>query len=180
MKLAQFRKNVGMHVNLQPVAVRLDERGNELSDFNDDWRIADVTNDFVEIRNIHTGHFVRLGPDHIHHFDTNPGRTSPGVRYGFLTLTVQVFLQGHNAHLRPTRPGVRATIDGKTAQDRAARASLLDERLVRVSQDYALRGTPAPMIETFDDLSLDEKATLYDRAVRLKKGRAPRSNPFRS
>ena len=181
MNHAKLQKSISthvVHVNLQPIAVRLDERGNELEDLNDDWRIVRVTDEIIEIRNIHTDHFYPLGTDHVHHFDTNPGRSAPGIKYGFLTLTVQLFIQGHNIHLRPTRPGVRVTIDGKTGQDRAARARLLDERLERVSADYIMRGSPAPMIDTFDDLSRDEKAALYDRAVRLKKGRPPKRNPF--
>ncbi len=181
MNRAKLQKSISthvVHVSLQPLAIRLDERGNELATLNDDWRIVRVTDEIVEIRNIHTDHSIELGTDHVHHFDTNPGRSAPGVKYGFLTLTVQLFIQGHAIHLRPTQPGQRVSIDGRTEQDRAARALLLDERLARVSADYMVRGSPAPMIDTFDDLSRDEKAILYDRAVRLKKGRPPKHNPY--
>jgi hypothetical protein len=180
MNLDQLKKSVGVHVSLHPVAVRLDDHGNELQDLDDDWVIREVSSEGVRIDNISTGHTVLLGPDHIHHFTSNPGRKSPGLRYGFLTLTVQLFLQGRAVHLRPTaRPGERTSFDGRSVEARAARARLLDERLKTVMADYALRGTPRTMLETFSDLSVDEKADLYDRAIKLKKGRLPKANPFR-
>jgi nitrogen fixation-related uncharacterized protein len=35
------------------------------------------------------------------------------------------------------------------------------------------------MIDTFDDLTTDERAVLYDRAVMWKKQREPQDNPYR-
>jgi hypothetical protein len=47
-----------------------------------------------------------LGKDHIHHFTTNPDRSRTGIRHGFLTLNVRLFLQGRKAWVRPNaRPG---------------------------------------------------------------------------
>jgi hypothetical protein len=180
MNLDQLKKSVGYHVNLHPIAVRLDERGNELEMIDDDWAIRDVSATGVRIENISTGHTKVLGPDHIHHYTSNPDRKAPGVTYGFLTLMVQLFLQGHQVLVRPTaRPGERVTLDGRSMEEHAARATLLDRRLDAVMQDFQLRGTPQPRIEAFGDLSQEEKADLYDKAVRLKHGREPRSNPFR-
>jgi hypothetical protein len=181
MNLEQLKRNVGDHVSLHPGAVCLDDGGNELRDFDDDWAIREVSKDGVRIENISTGHTVLLGPDHIHHYTSNPGRRTPGIRHGFLSLTVQLFLQGWAVHIRPTsRPGERTTFDGKSPEARAARARLLDERFRMVMADYALRGTPSIVLESFTDLSIDEKAELYDRAIKLKKGRPPKRNPFRS
>lgn len=181
MKLEYLKKSIGHHLNLHPIAVRLDEHGNELESYDDDWIIREAASTGVRLDNISTGHTKVLGPDHIHHYTTNPGRTAPGITYGFLTLTVQLFLQGRQVLLRPTAsPGERATLDGRTAEDRAARARLLDQRLQMVMDDYRQRGTPHTMIATFQDLSQAEKADLYDRAIRLKKGRDPKVNPFRS
>ena len=181
MKLDQLKKNVGYHVNLHPVAICLDNHGNELEHCDYDWVIQEVTDRGVRIGNIHTAHTTLLGRDHIHHFTTNPARrAAPGINYGFLTLTVQLFLQGSKVLVRPTaRPGERTTLDGRSGEERAARAHLLDERLKMVTADYRVRGTPKPMIETFGDLTQAEKAELFDRAVKLKKGRAPTNNPFR-
>jgi hypothetical protein len=59
------------------------------------------------------------------------------------------------------------------------RARLLDERVARVVQDFKVRGEPKTMIESFSDLTRPEKADVYERAYRLKKGRMPDSNPYR-
>ena len=181
MNRDQFQQNVGYHVNLHPVAIRLDNHGNELEQCDYDWVIGEVTGRGARIDTIHTGHTTLLGWDHIHHFTTNPARRAArGVTYGFLTLTVQLFLQGTKVLVRPTaRPGERTTLDGRSGEERAARAHLLDKRLEMVTQDYRVRGTPKPMIETFGDLTQAEKADLFDRAVKLKKGRVPTNNPFR-
>jgi hypothetical protein len=181
MNLEQLKKNVGDHVNLHPIAVRLDASGNELEDFDDEWVIREVSNDGIRLDNTVTGHTILLGPDHIHHFTSNPGRTTAGIRHGFLTLTVQLFMQALTVLIRPTsRPGERTTLDGRSVEARAARARLLDERFKMVMADYALRGTPVTLINTFDDLSRDEKAELYERAIKLKKGRVASRNPFRT
>ena len=181
MNFEQLKTNVGWHVNLHPIAVRLDDRDNEMEDTDYDWVIEEVTSDGIRISNLSTGHFAVLGKDHIHHFTSNPGRKGPAIGYGFLTLTVQLFLKGNEVIPRPTgRPGERTTIDGRPAEGQAARAHLLDGRLQAVLADYQRRGTPKRMIDTFDDLPLEEKAALYDKAVMFKKGRPPKANPYRS
>ena len=179
MNLELLRKNLGWHVTLDPVAVRLDERDNELQDIDFDWAISELMPRGIRISNISTGHFAELRTDHIHHFTSNSARRGPAIGYGFLTLNVQLFLRGIEVLMRPTKPGERRTLDGRPADGRVARARLFDERLQRVIADYHGRGTPKPMIDTFSDLTLDEKAALYDKAVYLKKGRPPKANPYR-
>jgi len=179
MNLAHFKRNIGYRVKLHPVAIRLDFQGRELSDVDDDWDVVGVT-DTVRIINVSTGHIANLGLDHIHHFTSNPARTGSAIGYGFLTLMVQLFLQGNSIVLRPTaRPGERTTLDGRSVEAQVARSLLLDQRLQIVMADYHLRGTPRPIIDTFDDLSTEEKASLYDKAIRLKRGRPSKNNPYR-
>ena len=58
------------------------------------------------------------------------------------------------------------------------RLFLLDERFKMVIEDYKIRGTPKYMIDTFHDLTIEEKAQLYDKAVEWKKGRKSKNNPY--
>ena len=93
-------------VQLEPVACRLDEAGNELPPIRDDWIIEEVSPDGVRISNVRTQHMTTLGGDQIHHFTSNPDRSRNGIRHGFLTLNVQIFLRGNNLQIRPNgRPG---------------------------------------------------------------------------
>ncbi len=59
------------------------------------------------LRIAHTGGISTvLAKDHIHHFTSDPARGGADARKGFLTLNVQLFIQGANAWVRPTlRPG---------------------------------------------------------------------------
>ena len=107
MNLDQLKRSLGFHVRLEPVAIRLDDADHELPPINDDWLIQDVTDVGVRIGNIRTSHTTTLGKDHIHHFTSNPGESiNGGIQRGFLTLTVQIYLQGNSLSIRPcTRPG---------------------------------------------------------------------------
>jgi hypothetical protein len=107
MRRNQIIKNVGAHVQLEPPARFLDENGVELLPTrNDDWIVHAVDEDGLRIQNIYSDHVTTLGYDHIHHYTSNPDRFHGGVRYGFLTLNVQIFIQGVNLSIRPNaRPG---------------------------------------------------------------------------
>lgn len=106
MQFDQLKKNIGYRVQLVPESCRLDQNGSELPGMDDDWIIEDVTKDGVRISNVRTQHTTTLGLDHIHHFTSNPDRSQGGLKYGFLTLNVQIFLQGNNLKIRPNgRPG---------------------------------------------------------------------------
>jgi hypothetical protein len=106
MNWEYMKKNVGCRVQLVPRACRLDELGQKLPTIDDDWVIRQVAVDGIQIANERTSHNVTLGKDHIHHFTSNPDRTRGDLRYGFLTLHVQLFMQGLQVGLRPNaRPG---------------------------------------------------------------------------
>src|SRR3989338_5231357 len=106
MNWEQMKKNVGCRVQLIPPACRLDENGRELPPKDDDWIIQEVSTAGVRVSNTRTDHHTTLGKDHIHHFTSNPDRSQTGVQHGFLTLNVQLFLQGNRLWVRPNaRPG---------------------------------------------------------------------------
>lgn len=111
MNWKQFKKNVGMHVQLEPVAHHLDETGNELHVASDDWLIVKVE-DLVILRNVNTGHEVSLGKDNIYDFRSNPMRTTASASYGFLVLKMQIFLQESECWMRPnSKPGERVLLN---------------------------------------------------------------------
>jgi hypothetical protein len=106
MQFEQIKKNVGYRVQLVPEACRLDADGNQMPPMDDDWIIHEVSKDGVRISNLRAHHSTTLGLDHIHHFTSNPDRSQGEIKYGFLTLNVQIFLQGNNLWVRPNgRPG---------------------------------------------------------------------------
>jgi len=109
MNWDQLKKNISYRVQLEPVAISLDDIGRELPLQNDDWLIQEVTDTGVRISNIRTGHVITLGKDHVHHFTSNPDRSiAYGLQYGFLTLLIQIYLQGNSFEIRPcSRPGER-------------------------------------------------------------------------
>ena len=106
MNWEQMKKSVGCRVQLVPIACRLDENGRELRRIDDDWIIDEVSIAGVRISNNRTGHVTTLGKDHVHHFMSSPDRSRMGIPHGFLTVNVQVFLQGNRRWIRPNaRPG---------------------------------------------------------------------------
>lgn len=105
MNWAQLKKNVGWHIRLVPIACRLDLNGRPLPDRDDEWFIKEVGEDLLSIQHV-TGITAVLAKDHIHHFTSDPLRRIGDARHGFLTLNVQLFIQGAAAWIRPTlRPG---------------------------------------------------------------------------
>ncbi len=108
MNLNQLKRNQGYHVQIVPVACRLNDLGIELPPIDDDWLMEEVNDEHVRISNVRTGHIVVLGKDHIHNFSSNPQRSLGDLKYGFLNLHVQVFIQGNRARYVPNlRPGER-------------------------------------------------------------------------
>ena len=106
MNKDMMKKNVNAHVLLIPPACRLDHIGLESKTTVDDdwWRVESVEDDGVKISDPRTGHFRTLGYDHIYKF-TSDG-TKDGAARGFLSLHVQMFVQGNDVRVVPNaRPG---------------------------------------------------------------------------
>ena len=104
MNKEQLKKNVGDFVRLIPIAHRLDAKGHPLPRIDDEWRIESVADEGVRIFLPRTGHGRTLGFDHICEYTSD--RVERGVKYGFLTLKVQLAIQGNDVNVTPTRPGV--------------------------------------------------------------------------
>jgi hypothetical protein len=106
VNLEQLKKNVGQRVRLRPIARRFDESGREQPQVDDVWLVQAVTDVGVSMQNERTGHTPTLGRDHVYSYSSDPGRSVGGLKHGFLTLHVQLFLRGVLAEIEPTaRPG---------------------------------------------------------------------------
>jgi hypothetical protein len=101
-----MKKNLHARVQLKPTPYRLDEYGRKLSAADDDWLIEQVSGNGVRIKNQRTQHTTTLGKDHIYDYVSNPDRSESGVKHGFLTLKVQIYLKPNDLSITPTaRPG---------------------------------------------------------------------------
>ena len=63
-----------------------------------------VLDDGIRLLLPRTGHGRVLGFDHVCEYTSD--RIERGVHYGFLTLKVQLSIQGNDVHVTPTRPGI--------------------------------------------------------------------------
>lgn len=64
-----------------------------------------VTNDYIEV-NTASGHFYRLGKDHVRTFSTDPHRSTDGLSHAFLQLHVQLYVRGPEVTAVPNhQPG---------------------------------------------------------------------------
>ncbi|HUN99015.1 MAG TPA: hypothetical protein VMU69_22640 [Bradyrhizobium sp.] len=105
MNFEHLKKDVGYRVKLVPPAYHLDAAGELLPVQDEDWIIMVVTNDYVEI-NTASGHFYRLGKDHVRSFTTDPHRSTDGLNHGFLQLHVQLYMRGADVTAVPNhQPG---------------------------------------------------------------------------
>ena len=105
MNKTALKKNLHTQVRIRPMAKRY-MGDSELEPLDDDWLIENVGNDGVRIKNIRTHHGTVLGYDHIHHFTSDPARSAHGIKYGFLTLNVQIHIGGNRLWIEPPlRPG---------------------------------------------------------------------------
>jgi hypothetical protein len=105
VQIGQLKNSEGTLVQLRPIACQLDDDGLELPGLDDDWRVESVSAQGVRIKNICTDHIATLGLDHIHHYTSNPGRSTGGNTCGFFTLNVQIYIRGKSIGITPTRPG---------------------------------------------------------------------------
>jgi hypothetical protein len=64
-----------------------------------------VTDEYIEI-NTASGHFYRLGKDHVRSFTTDPHRSTDGFNHAFLQLHVQLYIRGVDVTAVPNhQPG---------------------------------------------------------------------------
>jgi hypothetical protein len=73
MKKSQFAKNVGLIVQLRPIAKRPTPDG-ELPLGDHDWKIDSVDDPGMRLHNLATGHEILLSYDQIHSYMGNPNR----------------------------------------------------------------------------------------------------------
>jgi len=106
MNWSQFQKNIDMRVRIEPPACRLSDVGHVLPESHEEWLIESISSDTIKLRNLISNHVAELGKDHVYDYRSDPSRTKGDVKYGFLILKVQVFVQGPEIWLRPnSRPG---------------------------------------------------------------------------
>jgi hypothetical protein len=147
-----MKKNVNSHVLLQPPAYRLDDNGFEVKAVEDDWwLVQEVTDEGVTISAPRTGHFRLLGYDHIQRF-TSDGMKH-GAKRGFLTLLVQLYVQGNDVRVLPTRPGEpfpppRPVVVDKVVEFNYPTASGIQQRLE--AQGYAISWVRAERVASIE------------------------------
>jgi hypothetical protein len=96
MNVEQLKKNQGSEVRLRPIPGRREGvAGQALPSVDDTWTIYAVEKGKVELHNIRTGHFVKLGNDNVQEF------RSPN----FLMLRCQLTLVGAEVLLEPLSSG---------------------------------------------------------------------------
>jgi hypothetical protein len=100
MNWDRLKKNIGYRVQLIPAACWINKRGEELPSSDDDWIIQEAGDDWIKLSNTRPNHFAVRGKDHFYSFTSNPGRVDSGLKFGFLTLRVQIFVQGVNLWVR--------------------------------------------------------------------------------
>lgn len=121
MNWNMLTQNVGCKVRLVPAACHLDADGDLLPPRGEDWTIASHTADSLEIKTV-SGHSYRLAKDAIFSYASDADRSDAKQKYGFLTLKVQLFIQGSTVNAVPNlRPGepVDPPAVNKTARARS-------------------------------------------------------------
>jgi hypothetical protein len=105
MNFEQLKRNKGYVIKLVPPACHIDPSGDPLPALNEDWTIDEITAEHVEI-SATSGHRHRLAKDHVRNFTTDAHSSTDSVRRGFLTLHVQIFVEGEEVWVLPNeRPG---------------------------------------------------------------------------
>jgi hypothetical protein len=127
MKLDRLKKNVGWRMEIVPPACHLDNQSNPLPDKNEEWLVEEVTDDVVRLSD-QNGHQLKLGTDHIYSFVTNPQRDSAEGYFGFLSLHVQVFVQGGRVFVKPNaRPTERVSSNPPAIVDKIVKFDYPEE-----------------------------------------------------
>jgi len=100
MNKDMLRKNLYARVRLRPIARRFN-RTAELEQIDDDWIIRQVLDAGIRIENLRSYHTTILGYDHIHQYTSDPNRDSGGLKYGFLSLNVQILIYPSELRIEP-------------------------------------------------------------------------------
>lgn len=115
MNTQKLKQYLLQRVRLRPEARSIPHR-HPLHSTDDVWIVTAVRRDgVVELSNTTTGHIARLGADHIHHFDSDPMSETDGLKHGFFTLTVQVFMSGCRLWVEPLPSRMRRGLGSKHA-----------------------------------------------------------------
>jgi hypothetical protein len=101
MNKTQLKKSLHHRVRIRPVAKSEDVYGRECPTQDDDWIIREVTETTVTLYNTRTHHTPILGCDHIYGYATDPQRNKGELKFGFLTLLVQLTLKGNEVLTEP-------------------------------------------------------------------------------
>ena len=92
MKKDQLKKLLHYRVCLSPPA--LHSNAGTLLPVNDDWSVQEITSDHIKLRNTVTYHEPLIGLDQIRSYTSDPHRNTDGFKHGFLSLHVQLTIQG--------------------------------------------------------------------------------------
>jgi hypothetical protein len=92
MNKHQFaQNNLRKLFRLRPVPYRVTMAGEWLDSVDYQWECSEIKNEFVQLTNISTGHFVNLGYDHVREY------LSPDM----LILKSQITLHGPRLYVEP-------------------------------------------------------------------------------
>ncbi|MBI3493809.1 MAG: hypothetical protein HY047_18835 [Acidobacteria bacterium] len=118
MKKNQLAKSVGRLVKLQPAA-----NGPLGEPIDEDWRVADVTDDAVVLEHVQSKSIAHVGLDGVFSYLTDAhGRRTSTEKRGFLQLLMQITIAADGAvrvtPLAPPRitPSVPSPLDVETAR----------------------------------------------------------------
>ncbi len=100
MNKDMIKKMLYHRVRIRPIAKEL-QGTIELPEVDDEWIIEQISGNGVTINNPRTRHSKLIGFDHIYHYTSDPSKDYDGLKHGFLTLTVQLYIAGLYVNIEP-------------------------------------------------------------------------------
>ena len=134
MNYDQLSRNVGRFVKLMPPACHLNAAGEVEGCPNEDWKIEAVERNRIVIRYV-AGHAYQLAGDHVRNYTTDP--KDEDEQRGFLTLLVQIYIDGMNVSAVPT-PYPGAAVLPRIDHQRKARAFFAPELQRALARQIAI------------------------------------------
>jgi hypothetical protein len=168
MNKQMMKRSLHTHVQLRPPVYRLDQDGFELQartyvGANDTWFIEDVGDAGVKISRA-SGHFKTLSYDHIYKFTSDAPKN--GQKRGFLTLLVQLYVQGNEICIEPSaRPGEPVPPKAPRVVEKVVEISYPDRSGMQArleAQGYGLGWARPERVSTLIDLKGHEEAIEAD------------------